>query len=209
VEKEVRTRSGIWKFVAAAGVLAVLVPSVASAGGGTQRVRVVNRPNVNVANKPSVRLNDFQGQRVNSRAIANYGTFNAAGSSGAMDVWTLEGAFLGYMDNLAATPFPNAFTLPAAGGNAELHRLVVMESPSFPGGPGTMDCQISISTDAIQSGGAPVPLLEAVFTAPTVLESPLRLTDDFHITVTGSGGAANTNCAVGVVGIAPTSALVP
>ncbi len=205
MDKEVRTRSGVLKFVAAAGVLAVLVPSVASAGGGgAQRVRVVGK--AGVKGTVTSKVKDTQGGRVNSRLVRNYGIFNAPGSSGALDVWQLEGAFLGYMHNAGATqPVDEAtLTIPAAAGQSELHRLVVMENPNLPGGsPANMSCTIQISTDAITAGGAPVPLLEATFTEPTVLESPLRLTDDFHIELLG----ANTNCAIGVVGIAPTSAL--
>ena len=202
MDKEVRRHSGVLKVAAAAGVFAILVPSLASAGG-TPRVRVQGK--VAVKGTVTSKVKDTAGGRVNSRNIPAYGTFGAPGSSGAVDVWQLEGAFLGYVDNVAATPFPNTFTIPAAGGTGELHRLVVMESPNT---GGAMDCEIVISTDAIESSpGSPVPLLEADFTAPEVVEAPLRLTDDLHITVTGNGAVTGTNCAVGIVGIVPESAL--
>jgi hypothetical protein len=214
------SRNGVLKVAVAAGVFAILVPSIAAAGGGggggggPQPVKVTNQPTVKIGNQPSTKVKDTAGGNVNSRSVPKYGRFGAPGSSGAIDTWDFKGAFLGYMDNLAGSPAPSTMTIPAAGGTAELHRLIVMESPNYPNaapGSTTVNCEIMISTDAVTlpDGVTPAPLLEGVFTEPTVLESPLRLTDDFHIQVTGPNDGGDSNCAVGVVGYAPQSALTP
>lgn len=205
MDKDVRKHSGLLKLLAVAGVLAVLVPSIATASNHIQAVRVTGTPTVK--GTVTSKIKDTGGGRIESRSIPKYGTFGATGSAGAVDTWKLEGAFLGYMHTLGATQPVDASTLtiPAAGGKSELHRLVFAENPNHPAGnPGNMSCTIQISTDAITQGGVPVPLLEATYTQPTVLESPLRITDDLHLELIG----ANTNCGVGVIGIAPQTQLL-
>src|SRR5687767_1798577 len=177
----------------------------------TQAVKVTNDVTVDkIKNPVTAKVKDFDGGKINSRSVPSYGAFQAPGSPGAVDVWEFKGAFIGLMDNLDATPIPSEFTIPAAGGKSHLDNLVIMESANFPAST-VMDCELEISTDAVEAApGVPLPLLEGVFTEPTVLESPLRLTDDFHLKLTGAGNnTGDTNCSIGIVGFVPSSALAP
>jgi len=198
---KLRRSKGVMKWVAIAGVFAVMAPPLAYAA----------IQDVKVTNTPDVKVRDSAGGNINSKKVAPNGLFNALGSPGSLDTFEQTNGFLGLADAIPQSPAPSTLSIPAAGGKSVLRQILVTQSPNFPGD--NTNCQIVISSNAIllPDGETPAPLLEmhvdAANNAEVVdLGAGLQLTDPLHIAVSGIGGGETANCAVAALGVVPGSA---
>jgi hypothetical protein len=205
---KLRRSKGVMKWVAIAGVFAVMAPPLAYAA--VQEVKVTNEPTVKVGNVARVKGTTNVGQ---------LGLFGTKPISGAIRNMPVPGAFLGAGDCLNTDdPAGNAqssnVTIPADGGNTVVTGIIITGRPPLaPGDTSVPNGAVYVSTDAVQSSpGNPVNLLEARVNEanPNVtvdLGPGLALTDDLHFEGRAYGGGDGGDCAFAVLGYAKTSEL--
>ena len=200
---KLRKSKGVMKWVAIAGIFAVLAPPLAYAA--TQDVKVVNQPTVKVGNTAKVK---------GTTNVPQQGLFGTPEISGVIRNQQVPGAFLGGGDCQPGGQDSDVI-IPADGGKTVVTGILITGRSPLPGE--TEDTPpngaVYVSTNAIENPpGNPVDLLEARVSEenPNVainLGAGLALTSPLHFEGRAPGGGAVGDCQFVILGYARTSAL--
>lgn len=192
---KLRKSTGLVKWIAAAGVFALLAPPLAYAA--TQDVKVTNTP--------SVKVKDSAGGAVDSKKVPPMGLFDAQGSPGALAVRNFAGGggFLGGGDCGVGPQAELQVIEPSAGGNTIVTGILVGPHAGFPASGNGV---VQVSSDAL--GGVAQPVLTIPVNEEEIqfvgLGNGLTITDNLNFRGTNvTGEAGSGTCQYVILGQGP------